>query len=414
MFHTLPLSWHQRYLKLYNVPKDRRVKTITFIVTEQCNLRCTYCYEVNKRNTFMTIDTAKKAVDFILSDTSYVDDGNVDSVILEFTGGEPLLQIDLIEEIIYYFDKRTLELNHKWFNNYMIGISTNGLLYLNPKTQAFIEKHKHHLSIGISIDGDKDLHDSCRVDLEGKGSFDRVLPAVQNMLQTFNETKTKVTFAHENLPYLSKSIKYLFDIGIKNVYANTVFENVWEQDDDKLFYKELVRLADIIIDEEYYKTCATSLFVETLGTPIPERNNGNWCGGNGEMLAIGVNGDIYPCVRYAPVSLRKGVNPLIVGDVFEGTYNLRSPQMCELCSITRRSQSTDECFNCPVAQGCAWCSGYNYEEFGTPNKRATYICKMHKARVKANWYYWNKLYKKLGIDKKFILYLTEEDSNGLE
>jgi hypothetical protein len=62
--------------------------------------------------------------------------------------------------------------------------------------------------------------------------------------------------------------------------------------------------------------------------------------------------------------------------------------------ITRRSQSTDECFNCPIASGCGWCSAYNYELYGTPNKRATYICGMHKARSLANVYYW----RRMGVD----------------
>ena len=64
----------------------------------------------------------------------------------------------------------------------------------------------------------------------------------------------------------------------------------------------------------------------------------------------------------------------------------------KLEQITRRSQSTDECYNCPIASGCSWCSAYNYEIYGTPNKRTTFICPMHKARVLANIYYWNKTY----------------------
>ena len=65
-----------------------------------------------------------------------------------------------------------------------------------------------------------------------------------------------------------------------------------------------------------------------------------------------------------------------------------------ISNITRKSQSTEECFNCPIAAGCSWCSAYNYEQFGTPNKRATNICCMHKAASLANVYYWNKIYSK--------------------
>ena len=79
-----------------------------------------------------------------------------------------------------------------------------------------------------------------------------------------------------------------------------------------------------------------------------------------------------------------------------------------ISNITRRSQSTDECFYCPIAKGCSWCSAHNYEVFGTPNKRTTYICCMHKARALANVYYWNKIYSKYNIDKKFPNYLGIE------
>jgi hypothetical protein len=72
-----------------------------------------------------------------------------------------------------------------------------------------------------------------------------------------------------------------------------------------------------------------------------------------------------------------------------------------LNEITRESQSTVECFNCPIDAGCGWCSGYNYDKFNTPNKRATFICEMHKARVMANVYFWNKYYRANNIEKRF-------------
>ncbi len=82
-------------------------------------------------------------------------------------------------------------------------------------------------------------------------------------------------------------------------------------------------------------------------------------------------------------------------------------RQCLKC-ITRRSQSTDECYNCPVARGCAWCSAYNYDCFGTPDKRTTFHCDMHKARVLANVYFWNNLYRKLKLDKRFAFHMPDE------
>jgi hypothetical protein len=81
-----------------------------------------------------------------------------------------------------------------------------------------------------------------------------------------------------------------------------------------------------------------------------------------------------------------------------------------LSNITRRTCSTDECFNCPIAAGCAWCSGYNYEEFGTPKSRATYICIMHRARALANYYYWGTIQKKCLGKREIELFLPKEQA----
>ena len=82
---------------------------------------------------------------------------------LIFIGGEPLLEIDLIDYFMRYFRQKAVELNHRWAIHYMISISTNGILYNNPKVQQFIRKNQGRLSLTITIDGNKELHDSCRL-----------------------------------------------------------------------------------------------------------------------------------------------------------------------------------------------------------------------------------------------------------
>ena len=109
-------------------------------------------------------------------------------------------------------------------------------------------------------------------------------------------------------------------------------------------------------------------------------------------------------------SLVANQEPIIVGNVFKGYGNtdFYKQNIEKISNITRRSQSTDECFYCPIGKGCAWCSAHNYEVFGTANKRTTFICNMHKAASLANVYYWNKLYKKLNIDKTFEMHCPKE------
>lgn len=127
------------------------------------------------------------------------------------------------------------------------------------------------------------------------------------------------------------------------------------------------------------------------------------------MLAISVTGEFYPCIRYMQYALGYKREPMLIGDVDRGIESKnKNKYLIQLKGITRSSQSTDECFNCNVGSGCSWCTAFNYSEFGTPNKRATFICMMHKVRVAANCYYWNKLYKKLNLDDIFHLNLNKE------
>ena len=138
------------------------------------------------------------------------------------------------------------------------------------------------------------------------------------------------------------------------------------------------------------------------------------------MFAVDWKGDFFPCIRYMESSLNNEQEPMIIGSVDTGLYATEEQKArdCLLCSIDRRTQSTDECYYCPIAEGCSWCSAYNYQVYGTPNKRVTYICIMHKARALANAYFWNKAFKKekddpqrmkLYIPKQWALDIIDED-----
>lgn len=393
---------------------DTGIKTITIVVTEACNLACTYCYQHQKTQRYLTKETAKEIVDFLLDDSKINNYFNVDDfpcVVFDFIGGEPLLNIEVMDYFMDYFKFQSMLLNHRWQNNYMISISSNGVLYLDEKVQRFVEKNKNRMSFGITIDGTKELHDSCRVFPDGRGSYDIVEASVKKWVNDVPFPNTKVTIVPENLDYLVESVIHLFNLGVAVVPANVVFENVWTDINDATkFYNLLKELGDKIIDEEWYTKKYTSLFSEQIGTPLPEEENTNWCGGDGKMLAIGVDGTCYPCLRYMEYCLEnKYRKPITTGNIYEGLNN------CQTCStlkglteITRRSQSTDKCFHCPVGRGCQWCTAYNYDLFGTPDKRATFHCSMHQARVLANVYYWNKLYKKLNLNKSFPLHLPKD------
>jgi uncharacterized protein len=372
--------------KTYESWESGVAKTITFIVTEDCQLRCRYCYITGKNTTNkMSFETAQKTIDYILCDTENFPEK---SVIFEFIGGEPFLEIELIDKICDYVKLKMYELDHFWFSSYRFSISTNGLNYHSKPVQEFITKNHNHLSIGISLDGIRKKHDSQRIYPNGRGSYDDVLANIPLWMEQFPDSGTKATVGHDDLAYIKDSVIHLWKIGIRNVNINLVYEDCWQEGDDVIYENQLKELADEILANQYYQKYYCSFFIDSIGKPMDSQTeNQNWCGA-GKMLAVDHSGNFYPCVRFVSYSLSKKP-PRFVGNLNSGiNKNLLRPFL----SLNRTVQSSEECNDCEVASGCAWCQGLNYDEADTETiyQRATFICKMHKARVRANNYFWEK------------------------
>ncbi len=383
--------------KQNTVWKKEIAQCITFIVTKDCQLACKYCYLVGKNsNEQMSWDIAKKAVDYILYDTTLQ---FAEAVVWEFIGGEPFLEVELIDRICDYIKTEMFRLNHKWFNNYRFSFSTNGLNYATEKVQKFIQKNQSHLSIGITIDGTKVKHDINRVYKanSAKGSYDDVVKNIPLWQDQFPGAATKVTISSPDIPHICESVLHLYNLGIHQVNINCVFEDVWENGDDKIFEEQLLKLADIIIDNNLFQEYSCSFFQENIGKPMNIAHNHNWCGA-GKMIAIDASGSIYPCNRFTQFSLRDK-KAWIIGNIHDG---IDKNKLRPFLTLNRCTQSSQECIECEVASGCAWCQGENYDAAETPTvyQRSTAICKMHKARVRANNYYWNKLFRKLELEGK--------------
>lgn len=393
------------------------VKTITFVVTEDCTLRCSYCYEHNKNYAcYMTKETAKQAIDCILDNSKmgdYVNSETDEAVIIEFMGGEPTCNVELMHYIAEYFIYKTYITNHKWANNFMFNFTTNGTTYFEPRVQELLKKYKNRLSFTITLDGNRDLHDSCRVYPDGRGSYDDIIKAVKHAQEYYYMDSSKITLAPENLIYFNDAIKHFLELGITKIHANCVYEPVWNISDAKILYKELVKLADYIVENKLYETHEFSIFEEYIGQPQSLEENNNYCGGNGAMLAIGADGNFYPCIRFMPYSIGKERKPLIIGNIYDGIKPVEdNPCVKCLWDTTRRSAchgDSEKCFECPVSTGCGECNGLVYEKTGTPNYKLRGQCEMHKARVLANYYYWNKVYKIECMDKEFKLNLNDEE-----
>ncbi len=371
---------------------DGDYQDITFCVTEECNLRCKYCYMYHKNNfNRMSVETAKKAVDFILAQ-----EPKFPAAVWGFIGGEPTLEIDLIDEVTDYIKMRMYELNHPWFNHHAFFVDTNGLLYESPKVQRYIVKNKGRVQFAITIDGTKEKHDLQRVKKDGSGSYDDVVRNLKLwMTQETIPKSTKATFSSGDIPLLKDSIINLWDLGLEYVAANVVFEDVWKEGDDLVYEDQLKQLADYIIENELWDTCSVRFFEPTLGFQMSKFDKTRHFCGTGTMIAVSTEGKLYPCIRFLDFCMGSNAAGYCIGDIEHG-YDIQKKSAFEKLSIERVNEA--QCNACTVASGCFSCTGNNYDDMNgkTLFHRAVYNCKMHKAQARANKYFWKRYSEKTG------------------
>lgn len=371
--------------------QDGTYQDITFSVTEDCNLRCKYCYMFHKTSfKKMSFETAKRAIDLILQD-----EPKYEYVVWNFIGGEPTLEMDLIDKITDYIRITLFRLDHPWKYKHMFSIGTNGLLYKSNKVQDYLKKNENFVDVSITIDGNKEKHDMSRIRKDGSGSFDEVKENVLLWLeQTKNQkqTNTKATFSSDDLPFLSESIISLWDIGIDYVMANVVYEDVWKEKDPEIFYEQLIKLADKICEQDLWDKKSVRFFDSNIGYPMSESDRKAKFCGTGNMIAISADGRFYPCIRFLDFCMSNGSAGFEVGDIDCGIDQIKS-SVFEGLTIERISPI--KCKECNISLGCFSCAGNSYNDTNCLSvyHRATYNCEMFKMQVKANKYLWTKYSK---------------------
>ena len=279
-------------------------RDITFQITSACNLRCSYCYEHHKCSEDMNIETAKRIIDSIF-DTYEADNDpfinrDTKAIVLDFIGGEPLLKAKLIEEICDYWFAEGIRREIPIIPFTRISFATNGMLWFSEESQHLIKKYHEYMSLSVSIDGIKELHDMHRVDKNGNGSFDTAFRAFQDGKQ-YNWYNSKMTFVPESFQYICDSVKMMIDEGCVDIFCNYAYEPVYTKEQAKALFTELRKLADYLVTEK------KDVFVSILDDEIGEqyKDDKNYCGGTGDMLSYAPDGKAYPCVRYAPISVGK-------------------------------------------------------------------------------------------------------------
>lgn len=382
--------------RIYNSHMDYDVYNIeTTTGTYIANGLCVHnCYQFNKSEMRMSFDVAKTFIDNLLNDKyGYINRYNSPALILEFIGGEPLLEIKLTRKIYEYFLERCYELNHPWFTMHRLSICSNGMQYFDEDVQSFFKDYASQISFNISIDGNKQLHDTCRIQPNGEGSYDIDMMALNHFNKHYTpERNSKMTLSPDNIHYLYDSVIDFINNGMKVININCIFEEGWNQETAHEEYIQLTKLADYLLENDL-ENLYIAIFSDKQESRLDKEMDSNSCGGTGSMLAVRPNGQFYPCLRYMPSSVGNNVRDLCMGSVQTGMLgrNEESEVLKELDSITRRSQTNDICWECPIASNCAGCSALGHTVFGTPNKRATFICIQHIAEHLACVYYFNLL-----------------------
>jgi uncharacterized protein len=410
---------------MINAPNTFQGINVTFNTTEDCNLACTYCYEVNKRPRTLSLDKAKKFIDILLNTYDFLDVKGTEvewmayqGIVLDFIGGDALMNVDLVEEIVDYWQEAAWKINSPWASRWRISISTNGTLFDKPGVKRFLEKYKRNIHLGISIDGCPEVHDKNRIYKDGSGSMKKIMEDwnyyVKWCAEAGVDPNTKATLNKESIPYLYKSVKFLHEeLNLKIINMNFIMEDMDIQKEDLIeLDKQLNLVKDYVLEHRH--EMYLSMLHKAMGIGEPMKNDPEACKrgkcGAGAMPALGINGKIYPCFRYLPHTSFDNRDDFNVGDVDNGF--IRKDRFKLVRSKTREKISDDECKNCPIESMCPYCIGGCYAEFGE-FKRTKYICEVAKLQDKYTKLYWREYDKLEGTHtEKAYLQTYEEYIKG--
>ncbi len=351
-------------------PKSNEVKALCIHICHDCNLRCRYCFAdegaYHSAREFMSEETAKKAIDFLIENS-----GNRKVLEVDFFGGEPLMCLDTIKNVVYYAKEKAAARGKK----FLFTTTTNALL-LNEEAIEFFNAEMEN--VVLSLDGRKQVHDAIRKTVNGKGSYDFVINNIKNFVKSRGDKHYYVrgTFTAKNLDF-SKDVLFLADNGFDSISMEPVVTDI-----DDLAIKE-EHIPEIL--EEYERLCDEYLEryargegfnffhfnVDLEGGPCLSKRV-SACGAGNEYFSVAPNGDIYPCHQFV------GDEKFKMGNVNGGALNadIRST-FAENCLFTR--EKCDKCFAKYICSG--GCSANNYHFEGDMNKPYGVTCEMMKKRI---------------------------------
>lgn len=255
-------------------------------LTEACNLKCTYCYESNKSMQYMQKDTIENAIEFISRKSR-----KMSCCLINFHGGEPLLAFD---NIMYFVSELNKRIEHPVYS-----LTTNGLLLDEEKLKKLYES-KIYLS--LSLDGNADVNDQCRISRDGKGTYERVVSKIPLIMKYYSELRIRMTVTPATSVHLYESVKHIYQLGGKLIIAvPDLYDKNWTQELINGLEKQVFDLY-----REFENTDLEFIFFEKL-----ENCKKGKCDGGINEFNISIEGELYPC------SFITGNKEFLIGNVID-------------------------------------------------------------------------------------------------
>lgn len=347
------------------------VKALCLHIAHDCNLACKYCFaeegEYHGDRSLMSYEVGKKALDFLIANS-----GNRVNLEVDFFGGEPLMNFQVVKDLVAYGRSQEKEHNKK----FRFTLTTNGML-LTDEIMEFANKEM--ANVVLSVDGRKEVHDFMRPTRNGKGSYDLIIDKFIKMAELRNQTNYYVrgTFTHYNLDF-SKDVLHLADLGFKQISAEPVVAPdtqpyaIKEEDLPRLFEEYDLLAREMVEREKAGKGFNFFHFmIDLTGGPcLYKRLSG--CGSGTEYLAVSPWGDLYPCHQFV------GMEEFKLGNVDTGIEKQELVDEFKLCNVYAK----DKCKNCFARFYCSGgCAANSYNFHGNLLDAYDIGCELERKRV---------------------------------
>lgn len=347
------------------------IKALCLHIAHTCNLNCSYCFASQGRfhgeRALMSFEVGKQAIDFLIANS-----GTRHNLEVDFFGGEPLMNFDVVKQIVEY--ARSVEKQHN--KNFRFTLTTNGMLV----DDEVIEYANREMSnVVLSLDGRKEVHDRFRKDYAGNGSWEKIVPKFQEFVKRRGGKNYYIrgTFTHANPDFL-KDIEVMLDLGFRELSMEPVVcakddPMALTEEDLPVVYEQYEKLAELMLkkDKEGDPFTFYHYMIDLKGGPcIYKRISG--CGSGTEYMAVTPWGDLYPCHQFV------GEEKFKLGDIWNGVNNKEVQDDFASCNVYAK----EECKNCWARLYCAGgCAANALHATGSVRGIYEYGCKLFKKRL---------------------------------